>query len=78
VHEIAHSLRLTVVAEGVEQEEQAKMLRLLRRSNSVLGNSAPTIGTSMGIAVYPADASNADTLVKMADAAMYRAKQACG
>ncbi len=27
---LAHSLRLTVVAEGVEQEEQAKMLRLLR------------------------------------------------
>ena len=27
---LAHSLRLTVVAEGVEEEEQAKMLRLLR------------------------------------------------
>jgi diguanylate cyclase (GGDEF)-like protein len=27
---LAHSLRLNVVAEGVEQEEQAKMLRLLR------------------------------------------------
>ena len=27
---LAHSLRLTVVAEGVETEEQAKMLRLLR------------------------------------------------
>ena len=27
---VAHSLRLKVVAEGVEKEEQAKMLRLLR------------------------------------------------
>jgi EAL domain-containing protein (putative c-di-GMP-specific phosphodiesterase class I) len=27
---LAHSLKLTVVAEGVETEEQAKILRLLR------------------------------------------------
>jgi EAL domain-containing protein (putative c-di-GMP-specific phosphodiesterase class I) len=27
---LAHSLKLTVVAEGVELEEQAKILRLLR------------------------------------------------
>lgn len=34
------------------------------------------IGTSIGIAIYPADAQDADTLVKAADAAMYSAKQA--
>jgi diguanylate cyclase (GGDEF)-like protein len=33
------------------------------------------IGTSIGIAVYPVDAREADALVKAADDAMYRAKQ---
>jgi diguanylate cyclase (GGDEF)-like protein len=35
-----------------------------------------TIGTSVGIAVYPEDALEADGLIKAADAAMYAAKQA--
>jgi len=34
------------------------------------------IGTSIGIAVYPTDGRDADALVKVADAAMYSAKQA--
>ena len=34
------------------------------------------IGISIGIAMYPADAQDADALVKAEDAAMYSAKQA--
>ena len=33
------------------------------------------IGTSIGIAVYPTDARDAETLIKAADAGMYEAKQ---
>jgi diguanylate cyclase (GGDEF)-like protein len=39
-----------------------------RRSREV------TIGTSIGIAIFPNDAGDADSLVKVADAAMYQAK----
>ena len=34
-----------------------------------------TIGASIGIAIFPGDARGADALVKVADAAMYQAKQ---
>lgn len=36
------------------------------------------IGVSIGIAIYPADANDADALIKAADRAMYKAKQVGG
>jgi len=39
------------------------------------GRQSVEIGTSIGIAIYPADARDAEALVKAADAAMYAAKQ---
>ena len=47
-------------------------IRLERKARSV------EIGTSIGVALYPADADDADALVSAADAAMYEAKQTGG
>lgn len=41
-----------------------------------LEGHAVKIGVSVGIALYPEDGSTADELIKQADAAMYRAKEA--
>ena len=38
------------------------------------GEHTHTVSTSIGIACYPRSASNAETLIELADAAMYRAK----
>jgi diguanylate cyclase (GGDEF)-like protein/PAS domain S-box-containing protein len=45
-------------------------IRLERRGRSV------EIGSSVGVALYPSDAADADALVSAADSAMYEAKQA--
>jgi diguanylate cyclase (GGDEF)-like protein len=42
----------------------------------VLGDSSLNISTSIGIAIYPNDAKSAEELVKNADMAMYKAKDA--
>jgi diguanylate cyclase (GGDEF)-like protein len=43
-----------------------------------IGNESYSIGASVGISIYPSDARDADKLIGMADAAMYRAKQIGG
>jgi diguanylate cyclase (GGDEF)-like protein/PAS domain S-box-containing protein len=54
----------------------AKIIGALSTSFKLSGHEQEvTIGASMGIAIYPADAQDLDALIKAADAAMYSAKQ---
>lgn len=69
----------TILLEGVSSSEQ-----VARLAQEIIGTIAPAfkladreifITTSIGIALYPEDAGDADSLIKNADAAMSRAKQ---
>ncbi|HEX9182075.1 MAG TPA: PAS domain S-box protein, partial [Burkholderiales bacterium] len=51
-----------------------KVLEALARPFELAGNEA-YVTASVGIAVYPADGEDAETLLKSADMAMYRAKE---
>jgi diguanylate cyclase (GGDEF)-like protein/PAS domain S-box-containing protein len=72
----------TVILPGIARREDAETVA----RKIVAAVAAPfqlgsqkqsvNIGTSIGIALYPADARDPDALVKAADAAMYSAKQA--
>ncbi|MBI4194549.1 MAG: GGDEF domain-containing protein, partial [Betaproteobacteria bacterium] len=63
------------------RDDAAKVARKIieaRCAPVVLGSPKreASIGASIGIAIYPADAQDADSLLKAADIAMYDAKQA--
>jgi len=51
-----------------------KLIEELGRPHKV-GNQVLRLTASIGISLYPDDGDNADTLIKRADAAMYRAKR---
>ncbi|GGS11681.1 sensor domain-containing protein [Deinococcus sedimenti] len=68
---------LVLLAEHLTASEtQAVAQRLLRtlRRPFQLDDHAVTVPVSVGVAVYPHDGTDADELIRHADAAMYRAK----
>ena len=72
----------TVILVDVARREEAEIV--VRKITAALvapfqlcdRQKSVEIGASVGIAMFPADAGDAEALIKMADAAMYRAKQA--
>ena len=66
------------IARREEAETVARKIIVAVAAPFQLGSQKQSvdIGISIGIAVYPTDARDADALVKAADAAMYSAKQA--
>jgi diguanylate cyclase (GGDEF)-like protein/PAS domain S-box-containing protein len=72
----------TVILPGIARREEAeavaaKIIAALAAPFRLGGQRhSVDIGTSIGIAIYPADGQDADALINAADAAMYGAKQA--
>jgi diguanylate cyclase (GGDEF)-like protein/PAS domain S-box-containing protein len=68
----------TVILSTIESAEEAaaisqRILAAIQRPFNLAGHEA-SVGSSIGISLYPADGLDADTLVSHADLAMYRAK----
>lgn len=69
----------TVMLPFIESDEDAafvakKLRELLSEPLSIDGNDV-TVGASIGVALFPADGRNLDSLARHADDAMYRAKR---
>jgi diguanylate cyclase (GGDEF)-like protein len=69
----------TVVIYNIDRDEDASIVaaKLLdsMRKPFVVGSREIVVTASIGISIYPEDGSDAETLVKNADTAMYRAKE---
>lgn len=66
-----------IINDITDSEKAAELAKSLIRIVSepiIINNSEFRVGASLGIAIYPDDASNAQDLVKSADIAMYNAK----
>lgn len=71
-------LLLSDLPHGHEREHLDALASTINRSLSApidLGGRNISLSASLGIALYPVDAKNFEELLKMADAAMYEAKQ---
>ena len=80
-HLVANPLGTVIlphIARRGDAESVAKKIIAAIAMPFLLGSQKQSvdIGISIDIAIYPADAQDADALVKAADAAMYSAKQA--
>jgi diguanylate cyclase (GGDEF)-like protein len=62
------------IADGSAAAHVADRILYAFRESFRLSQGAASVGTSIGISVYPTDADNMDALMKSADMAMYSAK----
>ena len=67
---------LTAVTDTAECERAAARILASVREPIDVGGHTVHVGVSIGIALYPQDSDDAETLLRYADMAMYRAKQA--
>lgn len=67
---------LAVRERGDAEQVAKKLLEVISAPYDLNGRIADSVGTSIGIAMYPQDGSQAADLMKKADNAMYAAKQA--
>jgi len=71
-------LLLVEIAAAADAAQVAAKILAGLNDRAGLGDAADRVTASVGIALYPDDATDAMSLIAMADGAMYRAKQAGG